>query len=104
MNHPEQWIAELGDRDATVRENARHQLIRHQSPEVTRELVTALIDPSPHVRWEAAKALQSIADPVAAPALMHALDDDRDDVRWVAAEALIALGKIGQLTVLSGLT
>jgi len=63
----------------------------------------ALIDPRTHVRWEAAKALQAIADPVSAPALLHALEDENEDVRWVAAEGLIALGKIGLLTVLSGL-
>lgn len=70
---------------------------------MTRELVGALLDPRTHVRWEAAKALSAIADPVSAPALMHALEDESEDVRWVASEGLIALGQTGVRTVLSGL-
>jgi len=98
-----QLVGQLADDDACVREKSREQLIRLRSHQATPELVMALIDPRTHVRWEAAKALQAIADPVSAPALMHALDDENEDVRWVAAEGLIALGRIGLLTVLSGL-
>ena len=94
---------QLADEDGVVREQSRNELIQRGGHDVTRALVTALIDPRTHVRWEAAKALQVIADPVAAPALMHVLDDDDSDVRWVAGEALIALGHVGLLTVLSGL-
>lgn len=94
---------QLADENAVVREQSRNELIQLGGHDVTRALVTALIDPRTQVRWEAAKALQVIADPVAAPALMHVLDDEDADVRWVAAEALIALGQIGLLTVLSGL-
>lgn len=98
-----QWIGQLADGDAVVRQESREQLVQRGGRDVTRALVTALIDPRTHVRWEAAKALQAIADPVAAPALMHALDDDDKDVRWVAAEGLIALDKVGLMAVLSGL-
>jgi HEAT repeat protein len=97
-------VAQLADDDASKRMESREQLVHLRSHEVARELVGAMIDPRTHVRWEAAKALQAIADPVSAPALMHALEDENEDVRWVAAEALISLGKVGLLTVLSGLT
>ncbi|MGA2284982.1 MAG: HEAT repeat domain-containing protein [Dehalococcoidia bacterium] len=62
-------------------------------------LTDLLNDPDWHVRWEAAKALQSIADPRAAPALVRALRDARFGVRWLAAEALVALkeGALGPL-------
>ena len=96
-------VAQLADDDAGVREKSRERLIHSGGHEVTRSLVNALIDPRTHVRWEAAKALQAIADPVSAPALVHALDDEDEDVRWVAAEGLIALDKIGLLTVFNGL-
>ncbi len=94
---------QLADEDGVVRERSRNELIEFGGHDVTRALVTTLIDPRTHIRWEAAKALQVIADPVAAPALMHALDDDDKDVRSVAAEALIALDKVGAMAVLSGL-
>jgi HEAT repeat protein len=45
------------------------------------------------VRWEAAKALCGIADPIAASALVNALEDRDGDVRWLAAEGLAALGR-----------
>ncbi|HQX52961.1 MAG TPA: HEAT repeat domain-containing protein [Planctomycetaceae bacterium] len=102
-NQIRQLVHQLADDDASVRQKSREQLTLLRSLEVTRELVVALIDPRAHVRWEAAKALQAMADPVSAPALMHAMDDENEDVRWVAAEGLIALGRIGLLTVLSGL-
>ncbi len=98
-----QLVDQLADEDAVVREKSREQLIQLGGHDVTRAVVMALIDPRTHVRWEAAKVLQAIADPVAAPALMHALDDEDGDVRWVAAEGLIALDKVGLLAVLSGL-
>ena len=47
------------------------------------------------MRWEAAKALCGIADPIAATALVNALDDRDGDVRWLAAEGVAALGRDG---------
>ena len=87
-----------------IRQTARDELVLLDGHEVTRALVAELIDPRAHVRWEAAKALAAIADPIAAHGLTHALDDEDRDVRWVAAEGLIVLGKTGLMTVLSGLT
>lgn len=97
-------IAQLAHHDPAARQTAREKLVQIGGHAVTRALVAEFIDPLPHVRWEAAKALASIADPVAAHGLMHALDDDDDDVRWVAGEGLIALHEVGLTTVLSGLT
>ena len=56
-------------------------------------LIQLLSHRTPHVRWEAAKALGGIADPIAASALVSALDDPDGDVRWLAAEGLAALGR-----------
>jgi HEAT repeat protein len=99
----EQLVGQLSNDDAIARQGSREELIELGGPDVTRALVAALIDPRMQVRWEAAKALQVMADPVAAPALMNALDDEAEDVRWVAAEGLVALKKVGLMTVLSGL-
>ncbi len=100
----EKWIEDLGSNDPASRQRAREQLVELGGQDVTRALVGELVDPRKQVRWEAAKALIEIADPVSAPALMHALDDEDSDIRWMAGEGLIALGKIGLLTVLSGVT
>ncbi|MCA9187247.1 MAG: HEAT repeat domain-containing protein [Planctomycetales bacterium] len=97
-------IADLADSDAAKRERTRAAIVQREGPEIVRALVNSLIDRDRHVRWEAAKCLAAISDPVAAPALMVALEDEDPDVRWVAGEGLIALGKVGVLIVLSGLT
>jgi HEAT repeat protein len=97
-------IEELSSKDPVIRQRSREELVAIGGHQVTRALVHELIDPRQQVRWEAAKALTAIADPIAAPGLMHALDDKDADVRWVAGEGLIALGGIGLMTVLSGLT
>ena len=72
-------------------------------PAATPSLIPVLDSPDPITRWEAAKALSALKDPVSAPALVHALEDNDEDVRWLAAEGLIALGKTGSMAVLSGL-
>lgn len=97
-------VAELECNDPVQREVARLALVRIGTFEVTAALVAELLDPRQHVRWEAAKALGALRDPVSAPALLEALDDNDEDVRWVAAEGLIALGLQGLLAALHGLT
>jgi hypothetical protein len=97
-------IEQLADDNPVTRQIARDELVQLDGHDATRALVAELIDPRAHVRWEAAKALAVIADPIAAHGLTHALDDEDRDVRWVAAEGLIVLGKTGLMTVLSGLT
>ena len=69
-NEASQLVKQLTRNGAITRETSRTRLIQLGGYDVTRALVQALIDPKNHVRWEAAKALQAIADPVAAPALI----------------------------------
>ncbi len=84
-------IDKLRGADPVARVHAREQLVKIGRA-ATEPLVELLQSPSEHVRWEAAKTLSEIADPMAAPALIEAMDDRNTDVRWVAAEALVALG------------
>ncbi len=95
-------IARLGDRDIKVREHARRDLINRGESAVA-PLIEALTHPNGNVRWETAKALGELRDPVAAPALVETLEDRRFDVRWLAAEALISLGPAGVPALLRGL-
>jgi HEAT repeat protein len=74
-----------------TRERARELLVT-LGPPVTQYILPLLKDHENQTRWEAAKALSEIADPVSIPALLHALEDDDNDVSWLAAESLVAIG------------
>jgi HEAT repeat protein len=92
-------IAALRSKNATEREKARGQLIALGHGALI-PLLHCLSDDEQHVRWEAAKALEGIADPAAADALAEALNDEIAGVRWIAGEALIAIGWEGVRQVL----
>jgi hypothetical protein len=87
----EDLVANLWSPDGVVRQHARRDLVTIGQPAVP-ALIEALSAGDQYVRWEAAKALGQIADPVAAPALVAALDDRDGAVRWLAAKGLIAIG------------
>jgi HEAT repeat protein len=84
-------IADLGNSDGLVRQNARIALIRMGAPAVD-SLITALQNKSEPTHWEAAKALSLIGDARSVQALVSALEDNEFGVRWLAAEGLIAVG------------
>ena len=90
-----------GKPDPAVRRKARKALVAIGKLAVP-SLIRLLSHRKPHVRWEAAKALCGIADPLAASALVNALDDRDGDVRWLAAEGLAALGREWTATSVGG--
>ena len=94
--------ADLASPDPTVRTKARKALVA-MGKLAAPSLIGLLSHRKPHVRWEAAKALCGIADPLAASALVNALDDRDGDVRWLAAEGLAALGREGLQPLLAAL-
>ncbi len=85
-------IAALASSSPVARKKAREGLVALGRPAVP-ALIQLLSHRQPHVRWEAAKALGAVADPIAAFALVNALKDRDGDVRWLAAEGLVALGR-----------
>jgi hypothetical protein len=85
-------IAALASPSPVARRKAREALVALGKPAVP-SLIQLLSHRKPHVRWEAAKTLGGIADPIAAFALVNALKDRDGDVRWLAAEGLAALGR-----------
>ena len=95
-------IADLAREDPGLRIHAREALVALGDSAIE-ALVTTLHDPRQHVRWEAAKTLETIADASTAPALVAALHDDDPDVRWVAGEALVKLGTDGLPSLLGAL-
>ena len=95
-------IADLASPDAAVRMKAREAIVVIGKP-VVPSLIRLLSHRKQLVRWEAAKALCSIADPIAAFALVNALDDRDGDVRWLAAEGVAALGRDGLQPLLAAL-
>ena len=85
-------IAALASPSPVARRKVREALVALGKPAVP-SLIQLLSHRKPHVRWEAAKALGGIADPIVASALVGALKDCDGDVRWLAAEGLAALGQ-----------
>lgn len=83
-------VGQLYERDGMKRRQARVAL-EQMGRAATPYLIDALDDDNASVRWEAAKALVTIADPDAARALVHGLLDESFEVQWLAAEGLIAL-------------
>jgi HEAT repeat protein len=84
-------IKQLSDKEGQVREKARLILV-DTGKEATLPLTKLLTDKDKQTRWEAAKALEAIADPAAIPALIKTLEDNIFDIRWLAAEALVGIG------------
>jgi HEAT repeat protein len=95
----EPLIDALRSKNVAEREKARVKLIALGHAAVI-PLLHKLEDHDEHVRWEAAKALEGIADPASAAALAEAMDDESAGVRWTAGEALIAIGWEGAKQVL----
>jgi hypothetical protein len=95
-------MADLTSPKPAMRMNARDALVVIGKP-VVPSLIRLLSHRMPHARWEAAKTLCGIADPVAASAMVSALDDRDCDVRWLAAEGLAALGRDGLSPLLTAL-
>jgi len=88
----ETLVAMLGDRDGMKRLRARAELVARGRP-AAEALVGLMDSDDAWLRWEAAKALGEIADPVATDALIQALEDEDQDVRWLAAEGLARIGR-----------
>ncbi|MFW6058648.1 MAG: HEAT repeat domain-containing protein [Phycisphaeraceae bacterium] len=79
----------INDPDATVRAACAKALGMHGSVEDADHLTPLLTDEHAFVRWDAAKALQRIHNPVAIDPLLRAVQNDQDaDVRMAAAKAL----------------
>jgi HEAT repeat protein len=95
-------VVRLGSREPVERQAARKELVSIGSPAVP-HLIKCLSDLRRQVRWEAAKALGEIADPITATVLVAALEDKDSDVRWLAAEALVAIGREGLRPLLANL-
>lgn len=96
-------IKDLYDDDGLTRQRARLLLI-DIGPQAVPELLHVMDSSYDHARWEAAKALGAIKDPVAACVLVDALEDEDIDLRWAAMESLIALDRSAVRPLMEGLT
>jgi len=92
-------VEELFSTDGMERHEARVQLEK-KGTKVTPLLIGTLKADNTDVRWEAAKALIAIKDPLAANALTESMMDEDYEVRWLAAEALIELGEEAVIPIL----
>jgi hypothetical protein len=85
-------VGKLSGEDGWVREDVRLRLATIGKPAIP-ALIEALKQRGKLIRWEAAKTLGEIRDPIAAPALVKLLRDKVFEIRWLAAEGLIAMGR-----------
>lgn len=97
----EELIAKLADSDGIQREKARNELVEIGGIDVVRALIIAINDHRPEVRFEAAKALIALGDPIAASALAHHLHDVDGDIRRLVAGGMAKLGKDALMTTLT---
>lgn len=104
------YEAALNDGDARVQSAAIRGLALHGGPEHVAQIVPLLRSGDRLLRWEAARALQRLHDPVAVPALLRSLvppqgafTDDGEPEPAVRIEAAIALGQYTEARVIEGL-
>jgi len=95
-------VADFASHDGLKRKSARLSLVKIGDPAVG-ALINALQSKYTTIRWEAAKALGTINNPVAAPALVDAMNDNDFGVRWLAAEGIITLRRQGVIPLLQAL-
>ena len=89
-----QFLAKLLENDDDmVRRKARKSLVLLGKKAMPALLLVLDNSKIYKARWEAAKALGSIADARAIPTLVKALEDQESDVAWLAAKALKKFGK-----------
>ena len=79
--------------NGAVRVQARKELVSRGN-EAVLPLMLLLKTGTYWGRWEAAKALQDMKNPLSIQALIGALRDDKFEIRWLAAEGLINIGKL----------
>jgi hypothetical protein len=99
----EQLIHQLDSKDGIVRQRARQRLVGIGRPAV-RALQSVLPSADERLAWEAAKALDQIADPCTAGAFIDALEDPRGGISWLAGEGLIRLGRYSLEPLLEALS
>lgn len=98
----ESAVGDLASRDSLLVQRARECLPAPGKSAVPR-LLQALTGADDQVRWEAARALAEMHDPLAVPALVQALENDNFVVRWSASQALSATGRRGLAPLLQAL-
>lgn len=86
-------IEALRSGDAALRKPAAFLLGRSKRPEVIAALGSALHDPEPKVRKNAAVSLSKIASADSIQAIVEALE--LEDIVWVRTSLILALGAIG---------
>jgi HEAT repeat protein len=95
-------IEALGRDDGPKRKRARETLTLVGEPAVPL-LRGLLLGADKRIRWEAAKCLAAMVDPLSVDAFVELVTDDYSEVRWLAGSGLINLGPRSVAPVLGSL-
>lgn len=95
-------LEQLSSSDSAIRIVTRKELV-DIGPDVIPHLSEILFFNNHHLRWEAAKAINQIADTEGIEIQIQTLEDDQSDIRWIAAEGLVKLGKKSIVPILKKL-
>jgi hypothetical protein len=93
----------IEDEDPSVKAAGARGLALHGGPEHVPLIVKHLADPDRLLRWECARALQRLHNPVAAPDLIKRLESKTEDEAMVRAASADALGQYAEPKVVDGL-
>lgn len=99
----EMYTKAATDEDPSVRAAAIRGLALHGSPEDVPTILAQLGDKDRLLRWECARALQRVHNPVAVPPLIKLLEEKNEPEAMVRSAAADALGQYAEARVLEGL-
>jgi HEAT repeat protein len=92
-------ILNLTSESGKVREEARKKLAAYGKA-VLEYIIPLLHSEETHVRWEAVKIMEKIADPDSVKSLIKVFGDSDPSVRWIAAEVVVKSGTEGLKIIL----
>lgn len=85
-------LERLSSSDSSLRIETRKELV-DIGADVIPHLSEILFFNDHHLRWEAAKTINQLADNDGIEIQIKTLEDDQSDIRWIAAEGLVKMDK-----------
>ncbi|MFC2086210.1 HEAT repeat domain-containing protein [Bacteroidota bacterium] len=95
-------LERLASSDSSLRIETRNELV-DIGTDIIAYLSEILFFNDHHLRWEAAKTINQMAETEGIEIQIKTLEDDQSDIRWIAAEGLVKMGKKSIVPILKKL-